>query len=226
MKKFTYSNEIATVVKQFLDGDDWHYSFDENRGIFDFGLRIRSKIQKIKYLVDVKDDEIVFYGICPIGADRDDAEMMAQMAEFLCRANYGLKNGSFEFDFRDGEIRYKSFVDCDGVLLSTEVVKNSIYCIDAMYKRYAPGIVDIIFAGRSAKDAIAKCEKSPEEELRSLFSELGEDAEGGDMAEMLARLAEHLGITEDDESEAGEETSAKDAAEIHMDLFSEKEDVA
>ena len=226
MKKFTYSNEIATVVKQFLDGDDWHYSFDENRGIFDFGLRIRSKIQKIKYLVDVKDDEIVFYGICPIGADRDDAEMMAQMAEFLCRANYGLKNGSFEFDFRDGEIRYKSFVDCDGVLLSTEVVKNSIYCIDAMYKRYAPGIVDIIFAGRSAKDAIAKCEKSPEEELRSLFSELGEDAEGGDMAEMLARLAEHLGITEDDESEAGEETSAKDAAEIHMDLFSKKEDVA
>lgn len=226
MKKFTYSNEIAAVVKQFLDGDDWHYSFDENRGIFEFGLRIRSKIQKIKYLVDVKDDEIVFYGICPIGADRDDAEMMAQMAEFLCRANYGLKNGSFEFDFRDGEIRYKSFVDCDGVLPSTEVVKNSIYCIDAMYKRYAPGIVDIIFAGCSAKDAIAKCEKSPEEELRSLFSELGEDAEGGDMTEMLARLAEHLGITEDDESEAGEETSAKDAAGIHMDLFSKKEDVA
>lgn len=226
MKKFTYSNEIAAVVKQFLDGDDWHYSFDENRGIFDFGLRIRSKIQKIKYLVDVKDDEIVFYGICPIGADRDDAEMMAQMAEFLCRANYGLKNGSFEFDFRDGEIRYKSFVDCDGVLPSTEVVKNSIYCIDAMYKRYAPGIMDIIFAGCSAKDAIAKCEKSPEEELRSLFSELGEDAEGGDMTEMLARLVEHLGITEDDESEAGEETSAKDAAEIHMDLFSKKEDVA
>ena len=218
MKKFTYSNEIVAVVKQFLDADDWHYSFDENRGIFDFGLRIRSKIQKIKY--------IVFYGICPIGADRDDTEMMAQMSEFLCRANYGLKNGSFEFDFRDGEIRYKSFVDCDGVLPSTEVVKNSIYCIDVMYKRYAPGILDIIFAGCSAKDAIAKCEKSSEEELRRLFSELGEDAEGGDMAEMLARLAEHLGITERDESEGGEETSAKDAAEIHMDLFSEKEDVA
>jgi hypothetical protein len=226
MKKFTYSNEITAVVKQFLDGEDWHYSFDENRGILDFGLRNRSKIQKIKYLVDVKDDEIIFYGICPIGADRDDAEMMAQMAEFLCRANYGLKNGSFEFDFRDGEIRYKSFVDCDGVLPSTEVVKNSIYCIDAMYKRYAPGIVDIIFAGCSAKDAIAKCEKSPEEELRSLFPELGEDAEGGDMAEMLTRLAEHLGITEGDESEGGEETSAKDAAEIHMDLFSKKEDEA
>ena len=27
MKKFNYSNEIANVVKQFLDEDDWHYSF-------------------------------------------------------------------------------------------------------------------------------------------------------------------------------------------------------
>ena len=29
MKKYNYSNEIANVVKQFLDEDDWHYSFDE-----------------------------------------------------------------------------------------------------------------------------------------------------------------------------------------------------
>ena len=155
MKKYNYSNEIANVVKQFLTDDDWHYSFDEERGIFDFGLRVRSKIQKIKYLIDVKEDEIVVYGICPIGADHDDEKMMVQMAEFICRANFGLKNGCFEFDFRDGEIRYKSFIDCDKVLPSTEVVKNSIHCTAAMYKRYAAGITSIIFAGSSAKEAIA-----------------------------------------------------------------------
>ena len=43
MKKYNYSNEIANVVKQFLTDDDWHYSFDEERGIFDFGLRVRNK---------------------------------------------------------------------------------------------------------------------------------------------------------------------------------------
>lgn len=164
MEKASYSNELVAVVKQFLDADDWNYSFDENRGVFDFGLRVRSKIQSIKYRVHVRNKGITFYGICPIGADRDDAEMMAQMAEFLCRANYGLSNGSFEFDFRDGEIRYKSYVDCDGVLPSTEVVRNSIYCIATMYERYAPGIVGIIFAGCSAKDAIAKCERASEED--------------------------------------------------------------
>ena len=44
MKKFNYSNEIANVVKQFLTDDDWHYSFDEERGIFDFGLRVRTRL--------------------------------------------------------------------------------------------------------------------------------------------------------------------------------------
>lgn len=222
MKKYNYSNEIANVVKQFLTDDDWHYSFDEERGIFDFGLRVRSKIQKIKYLIDVKEDEMVVYGICPIGADRDDEKMMAQMAEFICRANFGLKNGCFEFDFRDGEIRYKSFIDCDEVLPSTEVVKNSIHCTATMYKRYAAGITSIIFAESSAKDAIAMCEKSPDEELRSMLAEMGADAGDGDVADMIARLAERLGITSEEEATTSETASSEDVAEVHVDLFGKK----
>lgn len=220
MKKYNYSNEIANVVKQFLTDDDWHYSFDEERGIFDFDLRVRSKIQKIKYLIDVKEDEMVVYGICPIGADCDDEKMMIQMAEFICRANFGLKNGCFEFDFRDGEIRYKSFIDCDEVLPSTEVVKNSIHCTVAMYKRYAAGITSIIFAESSAKDAIAMCEKSHDEELRSMLAEMGVDA--GDVADMIACLAERLEITSGEKATTSETASFEDAAEVHVDLFGKK----
>lgn len=64
-------------------------------GVFEFGLRTKSKIQKINYIVDV--NEIIVYGLCPVWGDREYPEMMAQMAEFLCRANYGLKNGCFEY---------------------------------------------------------------------------------------------------------------------------------
>lgn len=71
------------------------------------GLRLRSKIQHIKYLIDVHEDEAVVYSIPTITADSYDSEMMARMAEFICRANYNLKNGNFEMDYRDGEIRFK-----------------------------------------------------------------------------------------------------------------------
>lgn len=222
MKKCNYSNEIANVVKQFLTDDGWLYSFDEECGIFEFGLRVRSKIQKIKYFIDIKEDEMIVYGICPIGADWADERMMAQMAEFICRANYGLKNGCFEFDFGDGEIRYKSFIDCDEVLPSTEVVKNSVHCTAAMYKHYAAGITSIIFAGSSAKEAIAMCEKSSDEELRSMLAEMGADAEDGDMSGMIARLAERLGITSEEEVTTSETVASEEAAEVHVDLFGRK----
>lgn len=37
----SYSREIAEAIRNFLDGDDWHYSFDEETGLFRFNLRKR-----------------------------------------------------------------------------------------------------------------------------------------------------------------------------------------
>lgn len=219
MKKYNYSNEIANVVKQFLDEDDWHYSFDENRGNFKFGLCIDSKMKNIRYLVDVDDDNVIVYGTAPVGADSDDKQMMAKMAEYICRVNYGLQNGSFELDFRDGEIRFKSYVDCDGCMPGKDVIRNSVHCTAMMFERYSPGMIDIIFAGSNAKEAIEKCEKSPEEELRSMLSVLGEEFGDGGIDEMLERVAQRLGIATDDETEC---LSAEDT-DVHMDLFRKKE---
>ena len=224
MRKYEYSDELVNVVKKFLVDDDWHFSFDENTGIFDFGLRVKSKIQRINYIVDVHEDEIVVYGICPIGVDHTDADTMAQMAEFLCSANYGLKNGCFELNFRDGEIRFRSFIDCEDTTPSVKVIKNSIYCTAAMYKRYAPGIVDIIFAGCTAKEAIAKCEKSPEDELRSMITEVvREDMEGTDIEEMLTSFATQPGISEDSETEYDEATEFS-SDEIRVNPFDGKKE--
>ena len=46
MRKYEYSKDLVNIVKQFLVDDDWHFSFDENTGVFDFGLKVESKIQR------------------------------------------------------------------------------------------------------------------------------------------------------------------------------------
>lgn len=224
MRKYEYSDEIVNVVKKFLDDDEWHYSFDEKTGIFRFNLRIRSKIKKISYVIDVHDEEFIVYGMSPVCADSEDAEMMAQMAEFICRANCGLMNGCFELDFSDGEIRFRSFVDSDNLLPSTEVVENSVYCTSAMFKRYAAGIVDIIFGGASAKDAIAKCEKTTagttEEELRSALEEtLGGDVSGKSVEALLSRLTSELGISKESDEGYDDEDRPED---IRLNPFSDE----
>ena len=135
-----------------------------------------------------------------------------------------LTYGCFELDFRDGEIRFRSFIDCEDVMPSTEVIKNSIHCTAAMYKRYAPGIVDIIFSGCTGKEAIAKCEKSPEDELRSMITDVvGEDMEGTDIEAMIARLATRLGITGDSEDGADGDTDAA-SDEIKVNPFEGKQE--
>lgn len=218
MKERIYSKDIANAINTFLKEDDWHFSFDEQRGVFKFGLSLKSKLKKVNYLIHVKEDEYIVYVISPIGADEDDKKMMAAMAEFVCRANYGLKNGNFELDMRDGEIRFKCFVDCEDIMPSTEVIRNSIHCPAAMFKQYGDGIIDIIFGNVSAKEAVAKCEKSPMEELRSI---LGDDLdESADMDTMLARLAERLGIdTSDIVTDEDQPSTTDSVTEVKTDLF-------
>lgn len=212
MKERNYSMNIANAVCDFLNEDDWHFSFDQERGIFKFGLQLKGKLKKISYIVDIKDDEYLVYAISPLGADEDDSKMMANMAEFICRANYGLKMGNFELDFDDGEVRFKAHVLCKGITPTAEMIKRSIYCPASMFKRYCSGIVDIIFGVASGKEAVDKCEKRDESEIRSILTELlcEDDGETGisgddDIESMVARLAARFGVTDDDEQSTGKE---------------------
>ena len=153
-----YSQEITSAIRNFLVDDDWKFQFDEKDGIFRFGMSIGGKMKSVACRVLIRDDSYTSYAVSPINADPDDAEMMKNVAEFVCRANYGIKNGNFELDMRDGELRYKVHVDCSGGIPALSVIKNSVYVPSVAMERYAPGFLDIIFAGKSAAEAIKKCE--------------------------------------------------------------------
>ncbi len=158
MRERKYSVKICNLIKEFLSTDDWHYSYDDRSGTFQFGLNLTSKIKNIKYLVDVDEDSFIVYAYCPIGADVDNIEMMHRMSDFICRANYGLKNGNFELDMRDGEIRYKCYADCEKIDPSIEIIRTCIYCPAIMFERYGTGIAEIVFNNSTSQDAINKVE--------------------------------------------------------------------
>lgn len=93
-----YSEEIVEIIRNFLIEDDWKFEFDEEKGVFRFGVGIDSKLKHLRYFIPVKSDSFVVYAISPIEADSDDEAIMKEMADFICRANYGLRNGNFELD--------------------------------------------------------------------------------------------------------------------------------
>ena len=150
---------IAEAINKFLVDDDWKFDYDSDKKRFNFTMTIEGKLQRLRYYIYVREDCYTVYAIAPLNADKDDPQALAKMAEFLHRANYGLRNGNFEIDFSDGEIRYKSFVNCDGVLPSNEIINDSIIIPSMMFERYAPGILDMMFGTSTPKDAIEKCEE-------------------------------------------------------------------
>lgn len=191
-----YSTDIASRIDNFLRNDDWRYQFDEERGVFKFGLNLHSKLKEMNYLIRVKNDCYIVYGIFPIGGDADDISMMQRLAEFVCRANYGLLNGSFELDFRDGEVRFKSYVDCDdNSFPCNEVIRNSIHYPAAMAERYSDGMLNIIFTSISPEAAIEKCEGDSVEQLRRLLDRYAEengDTDSSDADEEKDSLSDDL----------------------------------
>ena len=102
MSERNYSGEIATMIGAFLKADNWNYDFDKETGNFRFGLNTSSKLKSIEYYVRVNTDAYCVYAISPVGADVSNLEERAAMAEFLCRANYGMRYGNFEMDLQDG----------------------------------------------------------------------------------------------------------------------------
>jgi hypothetical protein len=184
----TYSKELANRIKKFLDDDQWNYSFDEKDGFFRFDLTIKARgINQLRYVLIVNDDSFNVYAISPVGPDRDDAKMMATMAEFIARANYKLKaGGGFQLDYRDGEIRFKCFVDCEDNEPSTAVIRNSIHYPAAIFETYGYGITGIIFQNLTAQEAIKVSEYA---RIRNILKNkgIGEEEVDG----LIAKLQKH-----------------------------------
>lgn len=159
MEKEKYSEKIATLIQDYLDKYDWHYSFDRERGVIRFNLRVSTILKKLLYHICVYENTYLVYVYPPIGAKSDNPEQMKRMADYICRINSAVANGNFELNMRDGEISYKVFVDCDGDSVPSEnILRNSIYSPALMFERYGSGLANIIFASADPADEIKKIE--------------------------------------------------------------------
>ena len=89
-----------------------------------------------RFAVDLS--QFLFYVIAPVKAPE---EVRAAVAEYITRANYGLRIGNFEMDYTDGEVRYKSSLDFEGGGTYGTLIKNTIYPAVQTMDFYLPGLL-------------------------------------------------------------------------------------
>ena len=154
--------DIVNAVRDWLDDDDWHYDYDAEKQLIKMGISLKSKIKSGKIYIDFKDDCYLVYVYPPLNGDKDN---LTELTKYLTMANYGLLNGNFELDTNDGEIRYKVYVNCEGLeSLSTEVIKDSICVGCVMLDRYGDGIAALALGFSDAETEIKKAEHRNEAE--------------------------------------------------------------
>lgn len=103
-------------------------------------------------------EQLLFYAVAPV---RVVAESRLVVAEYITRANYGLRIGNFELDFSDGEVRYKSSIDFEGEQLTGNLIRNTIYPAVELLDTYLSGLMKVAFGGVEPALAIAEIEGQP-----------------------------------------------------------------
>lgn len=154
------AQENAKAIEEFLKDDDWHYTRveqDDGDVLFTGGVGgLGGAYDSVRYTAVAAEGNIQAYAMLPANAK----EKLPEMAEFLHRANYNLRYGSFELDWSDGEIRtHISFPDC---VLSTGEAREwiaSLFIIPPhLLGRYSKGIAAILLGLATPEQAIKMCE--------------------------------------------------------------------
>lgn len=147
--------EIFDIVRRFFTDDEWYFLQMDNQPILQ--MSFQGKNGKWTCYAQVKEDQQIFffYSVSPVNVPE---EKLMAAAEFITRANYGLKIGNFELDFTDGELRYKTSIDVENDRLTTALVSNLVYANLWTMDRYLPGILSVVYGDVSPVEAVERVE--------------------------------------------------------------------
>ena len=147
---------LFSAVTRFFVEDEW--KFDQ---VDDQALRMgfAGKNGNWTCIARAREEKgiFLFYSIC---ANNVPEGARPAVAEYLTRANYGLPLGSFELDYADGEVRFKTSVEVedDEDKLTFGMIKSLIYSNVITFDRYLTGLMKVAYGGARPEEAVAEAE--------------------------------------------------------------------
>jgi hypothetical protein len=132
---------FSALVDHLLE-DGWKFEIIDGQTALRFPVRAKSGRLNVYADVDEDKEILSFYSYLPANTP---PERYADMAEFITRANYGMRIGNFEMDYRDGELRYKTSLDIEGGELTGKIIENLLGANLSTMDRYFHGLMRVIY---------------------------------------------------------------------------------
>ena len=149
------------LIKQFFEDHKWKYEFVEENNVFTSNINMNSIIGVLRIYIFVKETDYRVYTVLNSNAEET---AYTRVAEYLHRVNYGTQEGNFEFDYQDGEIRYKTYVNFDDVTLSPGVIEDSILIPLFMFEKYGKNLFRAMLGNENVQMLAEEAEKKSVEE--------------------------------------------------------------
>lgn len=145
------------VVEEFLKEDEWEYDRREALPLIEVPIVGQHGAWTCFIQVPDGEERVLIYGVLH---HQVPAPRFGAMAELIARANWGLPIGNFEFDFSEGQVRFKTSADVSATGWTIELIKLLFYANGAATDRYLPGV-----------EAVMKGEQTPEQAIVAIEGE-------------------------------------------------------
>jgi hypothetical protein len=143
------------TLGRFLEEDGWHPQEIEDK--YTYRAYFHGKNGELRCYAQIRVDleQFIFYAVVTVNVPE---EVRPAVAEFITRANYGLRLGNFEMDYADGEVRFKCSLDFEGEALTHNLIRRAIYPAVQTMDKYLPGLMKVAFGARTPVEAIQEIE--------------------------------------------------------------------
>jgi len=182
---------LFSTLIDYMEEEEWKYEILEGETIIRFHFKGRAGRLLCYGEVDEEKCWLIFYSYMP---ENSPPEKITAVAEFLSRANRGMRIGNFELDYDDGEVRYKTSIDVEGGELSNKMIDNLLRANLTTIDRYFSGLMELIYGEKPAAEIIKRIETPPGDEDPL-------DADEGDLDDDDEEMP--FAPDEDDEEEDG-----------------------
>jgi len=158
---------LLATITQFLSEVEFDHpspqSWENEQGGQEFTVTAYKNLGNGLFKVHIQGDEqaqqVMFYCTWDIHVPPRKRQ---EVAELVARLNYDLCVGNFEFDFRDGEVRFKTTLVYEGIPLNFANLRAHFYTSIRMMNRSAPWVESVIISEHTALEA-ADLAKQPVE---------------------------------------------------------------
>jgi len=149
---------LFSILIDYMEEEEWKYEILEGETIIRFHFKGSAGRLLCYGEVDEEKSWLIFYSYMPVNAT---PEKMTEVAEFVTRANRGMRIGNFELDFDDGEVRYKTSIDVEGGDLTSKMIDNLLRANLSTINRYFAGLMELIYGNQPPSEIIKRIETPP-----------------------------------------------------------------